>query len=54
LLRGVCERLRVPQACKELAEVVAQEHGHVHGCAGTPHVGRLTSYVRGGPCGRRN
>jgi tRNA nucleotidyltransferase (CCA-adding enzyme) len=32
LLRGVCERLRVPQACKELAEVVAQEHGHVHGC----------------------
>ena len=31
LLRAVCERLRVPQSCKELAEVVAQEHGHVHG-----------------------
>jgi len=30
LLRGICERLRVPQACKELAEVVAQEHGHIH------------------------
>jgi len=34
LLRGVCERLRVPQTCKELAEVVAREHGHIHGCLG--------------------
>jgi tRNA nucleotidyltransferase (CCA-adding enzyme) len=32
LLRGVCERLRVPQTCKELAEVVAREHCHIHGC----------------------
>jgi len=32
LLRAVCERLRVPQHCKELAEVVAREHGHIHGC----------------------
>jgi len=32
LLRGVCERLRVPQNCKELAEVVAREHCHIHGC----------------------
>jgi len=31
LLRAVCERLRVPQGCKELAEVVAREHGHIHG-----------------------
>jgi len=30
LLRGVCERLRVPMALRELAEVVAAEHGHVH------------------------
>ena len=31
-LRALSERLRVPQACKELAEVVAREHGHIHGC----------------------
>lgn len=30
LLRQVAERLRVPQACRELAEVVALEHGHIH------------------------
>ena len=30
LVRGVCERLRVPTACRELAEVVAREHGNVH------------------------
>lgn len=30
LLRNVCQRLRVPQACAELAEVVAREHGNVH------------------------
>ena len=34
LLRAVCERLRVPQSCKELAEVVAQEHGQIHGSLG--------------------
>jgi len=33
LLRAVGERLRVPVACRELAEVVAREHGHVHGSA---------------------
>lgn len=31
LLRGLCERWRVPVHCKELAEVVAREHGHIHG-----------------------
>lgn len=31
LLRGLCERWRVPVPCRELAEVVAREHGHVHG-----------------------
>jgi len=30
LLRAVCERWRVPSACRELAETVAREHGHVH------------------------
>ncbi len=30
LLRAVCERLRVPVDCKELAEVVAREHGNIH------------------------
>jgi len=26
----VCDRLRVPSDCKELAEVVAREHGNIH------------------------
>lgn len=30
LLKAVCERWRVPRECKELAEVVAREHGHIH------------------------
>ena len=30
LVRAVCDRLRVPLACRELAEVVAREHGNVH------------------------
>ncbi|MBX3656075.1 MAG: multifunctional CCA addition/repair protein [Ramlibacter sp.] len=30
LLKGVCERLRVPTDCRELADVVAREHGNVH------------------------
>ncbi|MBI2749214.1 MAG: multifunctional CCA addition/repair protein [Burkholderiales bacterium] len=30
LLRALCERLRVPVDCKELAEVVAREHGNIH------------------------
>lgn len=33
LLLPLCERWRVPRDCKELAEVVAREHGHVHRCA---------------------
>ena len=31
LLRGLSERLRVPVHCRELADVVAREHGHMHG-----------------------
>jgi len=30
LLRAVAQRLRVPQDCAELAEVVAAEHGNIH------------------------
>jgi tRNA nucleotidyltransferase (CCA-adding enzyme) len=30
LLKGVCERLRVPTECRELADVVAREHSNVH------------------------
>lgn len=30
LLKGLCERLRVPIDCKELADVVAREHGNIH------------------------
>ena len=30
LLRPLCERLRVPTECRELAEVVAREHGNIH------------------------
>lgn len=30
LLLPVCERLRVPTECKELAVVVAKEHGNIH------------------------
>ena len=29
-LQSVCKRLRVPQDCAELAEVVAREHGNIH------------------------
>jgi tRNA nucleotidyltransferase (CCA-adding enzyme) len=30
LLKKVCERLRVPTDCRELADVVAREHGNIH------------------------
>ena len=30
LLRALCARLKVPTECREIAEVVAAEHGHVH------------------------
>jgi tRNA nucleotidyltransferase (CCA-adding enzyme) len=30
LLQKLCDRLRVPTDCKELAEVVAREHGNIH------------------------
>jgi len=30
LLKGMCERLRVPVDCREIADVVAREHGNIH------------------------
>jgi len=30
LLQDVCDRLRVPTDCRELADVVAREHGNIH------------------------
>ncbi len=30
LLKGICDRLRVPLECRELADVVAREHGNIH------------------------
>ena len=30
LLKGVCARLRLPTDCRELADVVAREHGNIH------------------------
>ena len=34
LLRALCERLKVPLECRELAELTAREHGHVHASLG--------------------
>jgi tRNA nucleotidyltransferase (CCA-adding enzyme) len=30
LLKDVCDRLRIPTECRELADVVAREHGNIH------------------------
>ena len=30
LLKGICQRLRVPTDCRDLADVVAREHGNIH------------------------
>ena len=34
LLKTICQRLRVPTECRELAEVVAREHGNIHRSGG--------------------
>ena len=43
LLRKICERLRVPVECREIADVVAREHGNIHrsGEFGAPALVRL-------------
>ena len=33
LLKALCLRLRVPNDCSELADVVAREHGNIHRCS---------------------
>ena len=30
LAKGVCQRLRVPTDCRDLADLVAREHGNIH------------------------
>jgi tRNA nucleotidyltransferase (CCA-adding enzyme) len=30
LLKGLCQRLRVPTYCREIADVTAREHGNIH------------------------
>jgi tRNA nucleotidyltransferase (CCA-adding enzyme) len=35
-LRAICERLRVPTECRELAEVVAREYRHIAGSVAAP------------------
>ena len=30
MVKGICQRLRIPVQCRELAEVVAREHGNIH------------------------
>ncbi len=30
LIKSLCQRLRVPTDCREIAEVLAREHGHLH------------------------
>ena len=34
LIKPLAQRLRVPTDCRELAEVVAKEHGNIHRCEG--------------------
>jgi len=34
LLQALCQRWRVPQDCREMAEVVAREHVHIHASLG--------------------
>jgi len=41
LLRQVCERWRVPNDCRELAEVVLREHAHIHASADLDAAGVL-------------
>ena len=30
MIKSLCQRLRVPTDCRELADVVAREHGNIH------------------------
>jgi tRNA nucleotidyltransferase (CCA-adding enzyme) len=41
LLRALCTRLKVPVDCRELAELTAREHGHVHASVGLEAAAQL-------------
>jgi tRNA nucleotidyltransferase (CCA-adding enzyme) len=41
LLKPLCERLKAPVECRELAEVTAREHGHVHASLGLQPAAQL-------------
>ena len=47
LLKGLCERLRVPVDCREIADVVAREHGNIHRCLGLGPAALLRLLERG-------
>jgi tRNA nucleotidyltransferase (CCA-adding enzyme) len=46
LVARLGERLRVPSDCRELADVVAREHGHVHASAGLNAASLLRLFER--------
>jgi len=46
LAAAIAQRLRVPRDCAELAEVVAREHGHVHGSSDLSPAAVLRLLVR--------
>jgi tRNA nucleotidyltransferase (CCA-adding enzyme) len=50
MARALAERLRVPGDCRELADVVAREHGHVHASGS---LGPVPSEMRSAPHGWR-
>jgi len=47
LLDGLCRRLKVPVECRELAELTAREHGHVHASLGLDAAAQLRLLERG-------
>ena len=46
LARQLCQRLRVPTECRELAELAAREYSAVHGCAALSAAGLVTLLER--------
>ncbi|MGL6110062.1 MAG: HD domain-containing protein, partial [Rubrivivax sp.] len=41
LLKSLCQRLKAPVECRELAEITAREHGHVHASLGLQPTAQL-------------
>jgi tRNA nucleotidyltransferase (CCA-adding enzyme) len=46
LLKPLCERLRVPNECRDLAVLVAREHGNIHRVAETKAAGLVRLFER--------